>query len=107
MFSDIDVGYVAAEQYDPKIVALYGEAAAAQGMTIAHYVAQLEEIHVAEIGYKYRHGGTLVRPNEVKDLPTKMRRLHKWYMEASEKGENWIYILDIETSILGMDLARS
>ena len=45
-----------------------------------------------EIRHPYRHGGTLVRPNEVKDLPTNICRLHKWYMEASEKGENWIYI---------------
>ena len=74
MFSNTEVGSSkgAAEQYDPEIVALYGEAAAAQGMTIAHYVAQLEGFPVAEVGYKFRHGEPLVRPDEVKDLPTKM-----------------------------------
>ena len=41
VFSDNDVGWsiVEAEQYDPEIVALYGEAAAAQGMTIGHYMS--------------------------------------------------------------------
>ena len=61
-------------------------------MTIGHYMSQLEVFPVDEIKHKYRHGEPLVRPNEVKDLPTKMRRLHKWYMEASARDENWIYI---------------
>ena len=92
--SDTEVGSSkgAAEQYDPEIVALYGDAAAAQGMTIAHYIAQLEVFPEDQMKHKYRHGKSLVRPNEVKDLPTKMRRLHKWYMKASKEAENWIVL---------------
>ena len=71
---------------------MYGDAAAAQGMTIPQYLQQLQVFPEDQIKYKYRPGHPLVRPNEVKDLPTKMRRLHKWYMKVSEKGENWIYV---------------
>ena len=51
VFSNTDVGWsiVEAEQYDPEIVALYGEAAAAQGMTIADYMAQLKVFSEDEI----------------------------------------------------------
>lgn len=80
-----------AEQYDPEFVALYGESAAAQGMTIAQYLHHLE-FPTAEETYKYRHGNPLVRPEEVNNLPTKMRRLHKWYMRASKEGKNWILL---------------
>ena len=45
-----------------------------------------------QIKHKYRIGQPLVRPNEVKDLPTKMRRVHNWYMKESTKSENWIYV---------------
>ena len=43
VFSDIEVGSsrAAAEYIDPEFVEMYGEAAAAQGMTIPEYVAQL------------------------------------------------------------------
>ena len=33
-----------------------------------------------------------MKPELVKELPTKMWRVHKWYMEATKKGENWINI---------------
>ena len=69
---------------------MYGEAASAQGMSIPEYLEQLQEFH--EVAYTYRHGHPLVKPELVNSLPTKMRRLHKWYMEASEKGENWIHV---------------
>ena len=88
--SDTEVGSSkgAAEQYDPEIVALYGEEAAAQGMTIAQYLSQLQVFPEDQIRHPYRHGESLIRPNEVKDLPTKMRRLHNWYMTESAKCEN-------------------
>ena len=93
VYSNTEVGSSkgAAEQYDPEFVALYGEPAAAHGMTIAQYLHHLE-FPTAEETYKYRHGNPLVRPKEVNDLPTKMRRLHKWYMRASKEGKNWIML---------------
>ena len=77
------------DDVDPEFVVMYGEAAAARGMTIAQYLDQLE---VQELAYKYQYGRPLVKPELVKELPTKMQRVHKWYMEATKKSANWINI---------------
>ena len=59
-------------------------------MSIPQYLDQLQEFQ--EVAYKYRHGYPLVKPELVNGLPTKMQRLHKWYIRASEQGANWIYV---------------
>ena len=94
VFSDTEVGSsrAAAEEVDLEFVVMYEEAAAAQGMTIPEYVAQLQVFPEDQMKPKYRHKQPLVRPNEVNDLPTKMRRVHNWYMKESAKSENWIYV---------------
>ena len=74
----------------PEIVAMFGEAAAAQGLTIHQYLDRIDYQKVED--YKYKHGRPLVKPELVKDLPTKMRRLHNWYMAASRRGGDWLYI---------------
>ena len=55
--------------------------------------------------YKYQYGKPLVRPEEVPKLPTKMRRLHQWYMEEAKKGTNWL-ILGIKDEISYMEMPR-
>ena len=87
--SNTEVGQstYAGEEIDPEFVAMYGEAAAAAGMSIAQYLAN---IPTGDIEHQYRYGHPLVRPGEENDLPTKMRRVHNWYMEASAKSEEWI-----------------
>ena len=91
MFSNTEEGScTGAVHVDPEFVAIYGEAAAAQGMSIQDYLAQLEVFQ--ELAYTYRYGHTLVKRELVNGLPTKMRRLHKWYMRACEEGANWIYV---------------
>ena len=83
---------------------LYGEAASAQGMSIPQYLDQLQEFQQVVPAYKYRHRYPLVKPDLVNGLPTKMRRLHKCYMQASKEGQTgstW----DIKTSITGMEMA--
>ena len=91
VFSNTEVGSSrgAVDVY-PEFVAMYGEAASAQGMFISQYLEQLQVFQ--EVAYKYRHGYTLIKPELVHGLPTKMRRLHKWYMRAYEEGGNWIYV---------------
>jgi hypothetical protein len=77
---------------DPKFIQLYGENAKLYGLSIAEYMSRLDEFEgYQQIAYIYRHGTPLVKPELVKDLPTKMWRLHKWYMQASTKSKNWIY----------------
>ena len=48
---------------------MYGEAAAAHGMSIAQYIDQLEAVQ--EVAYKYQYGRPLMKPELVKELPTK------------------------------------
>ena len=71
---------------------MYGEAARAHGMTISEYLLQLQGFADDELKHPFKHGRPLVRPNEVKDLPAKMQRVHKWYMKESAKSRNWIYV---------------
>jgi len=75
------------EEVDPDMAAIYGEDAAARGMSISAYLSQLHQVHHQE-KYKYKYGAPLVRPEEVKDLPTYMRRVHDWYMKAAEEGRD-------------------
>jgi hypothetical protein len=75
--------------YDPEIIALYKEVADAQDMSIAWYLSQCD-FPTGDIAYKYRHRSPLVRSEEIPNLPTRMQKLHKRYMEASKEGKNWI-----------------
>jgi hypothetical protein len=77
---------------DLEFIQLYGEKAKLYGLSIAEYMSRLDEFEgYQKIAYIYRHGAPLVKPELVKDLPTKMQRLHKWYMQASAESKNWIY----------------
>ena len=77
---------------DPEFIQLYGEAAKLHGLSIVEYMSRLHEFEgYHELAYTYRHGAPLVKPELVKDLPTKMRRLHNWYMQTSANSNNWIY----------------
>ena len=69
------------------------KAAAELGVTMAEYLGSLIEYPIAEVitdKYKYKHGEPFVKPEEVSNLPTKMRRLNAWYMEAAKEEKNWI-----------------
>jgi hypothetical protein len=77
---------------DPEFIQLYGKKAKLYGLSIAEYMSRLDEFEgYQQIAYIYRHGAPLIKPELVKDLPTKMRRLYKWYMQASAESKNWIY----------------
>ena len=80
------------EVVDPDFEKQYGEAARAQGMTIRQYLNQLQGYADDELKHPFEIGKPLVRPNHVKDLPLKMRRVHQWYMKEAAKGGNWIYV---------------
>jgi hypothetical protein len=91
-------------QYDPEMVILYKEAVDAHGLTIAEYLSQCD-FPMGDISYTYQHGNPLVRSEEILHLPTEMRRLHWWYMEASKEGKNRI-ILELNISITSVKLMR-
>jgi hypothetical protein len=79
---------------DPDFIAQYGEKANLFGLSITEYMSRLDEFEPEgpKIAYKYRHGAPLLEHESmIKDLPTKMRRLHNWYMKACAEDKNWIY----------------
>jgi len=42
------------------------------------------------VDFRFELGKPLVRPEELPNLPTRMLALHKWYMEACQRSENYI-----------------
>jgi hypothetical protein len=78
-------------QYDPEMVTLYKEVADAHGLTIAEYLSQCD-FPTGDISHTYQHRNPLVRFEEILHLPIEMQRLHRWYMEASKEGKNWIIL---------------
>ena len=50
-----------------------------------------EDIPMADaVTWNYVKDGPMVRPELEPELPTHMRKLHKWYLEVA-KGEKWLY----------------
>jgi hypothetical protein len=81
---------------DPELIEQYGEKANLYGLSITEYMRRMDEFDTGtgppEIAYQYRHGEPLVKHESmIKNLPTKMRRLHNWYMKACAEEKNWIY----------------
>jgi hypothetical protein len=82
------------ECLEPDLVALYKDEADACDMSIPQYLSQLEfPTGDVQLAYKYRYGEPLIRSEEVQHLPTQMRKLHKWYMAAYKKSQNWIMLV--------------
>ena len=76
--------------FDPEFVAMYGGPAKDAGLSIPEYLEHVQLF--TDLAYTYQYGQPLVKAHLVNELPTKMRRLHRWYMEACEKSANWIYL---------------
>jgi hypothetical protein len=79
---------------DPELIEQYGEKANLYGLSITEYMRRMDEFDTGplEIAYQYRHGEPLLKHESmIKNLPTKMRRLHNWYMKACAEEKNWIY----------------
>ena len=53
------------------------------GMTVGQFleIEPMSPLREEEIKRKYVRGEPLVKPEEVKNLPTRMYELHQWYME--------------------------
>ena len=61
------------------------------GLTVAQLLGK-EEAPKADLAYRYEHGKPLIRPEQVPHLQTQMRRLHEWYMQASEAGNTMLMV---------------
>ena len=74
-----------------------GIAAADPGFTLGDYLGDDVQFEMAEVvAFRYEHGKPLVRPEELPHLPTMMRRLHDWYLEACKEQGPTVSIVGIK-----------
>ena len=71
---------------DPDVAQRHKDIARDLGMTVAELLGK-EDVPIAEVAWKFELGKPLVRPKQVRYLPTQMQRLHEWYMQASKEGD--------------------
>ena len=66
--------------------------AASLGCTVEQLVPDNKDGFVGpQLPYRYAYGKPLVRPEQIHDLPTQMRRLHDWYMDVTKEGRLYLY----------------
>ena len=59
---------------------------------------------LAQDTWKWEYGKPLVPKDHMKSLGTQMRKLHDWYLKATEKGTQMISMLVTEEHFKGEDL---
>ena len=64
---------------------VYNDIASDLGISVAQLIGDAD-IPKADLAWKFVLGQPLVRPEQVRHLPTQMRRLHEWYMEVIKEG---------------------
>jgi hypothetical protein len=55
---------------------------------------------------KYEKGKSLVPPEIEKNLPTQMRKFHKWYMQAAQGTQDFLLMKISGDHFLGEDLVH-
>ena len=77
---------------DKDVAATYNnDIASSLGITVAQLIGD-EDIPKADLAWKFARGQPLVRPEQVRHLPTQMRRLHEWYMKSSKEGREMLMV---------------
>ena len=71
---------------DKEVTATYNDTASSLGITISQLIGD-EDIPKADLAWKFARGQPLVRPEQVRHLPTQMRRLHEWYMQSCRESQ--------------------
>jgi hypothetical protein len=66
--------------------------AASLGCTVDELIPDGEGGFVGpEPPYRYAYGQPLVRPEQIHELPTQMRRLHDWYLDVTKQERMYLY----------------
>ena len=60
-----------------------------------------------EIKRKYVRGQPLVKPDEVKNLPTRMYELHQWYMNITKSSNRESLMVNVKAEHYFHEKARS
>jgi hypothetical protein len=78
--------------------------AADAGLTLSQLIH--EDIPKASMAWKYEKGKSLVPPEIEKNLPTQMRKFHKWYMQAAKGTQDFLLLKISRDHFLGEDLVH-
>jgi len=60
----------------------------------------------APIARQYEKGKSLVPPEIEMNLPTQMRKLHKWYLQAAKGTQDFLLMQITKDHFLGQDLVH-
>jgi hypothetical protein len=78
--------------------------AADAGLTLSQLIH--EDIPKASMEQKYEKGKSLVPHGIEKNLPTQMRKFHKWYMQAAKGTQDFLLLKISRDHFLGEDLVH-
>ena len=56
-----------------------------------------------EDSWKWEHGKSLVAPDQIKLLPTQMRKLHDWYLQVTKEDRIMILVKVTKEHYIGED----
>ena len=57
----------------------------------------------AAVAFSYVPGGPMVPPEVAKNLPTRLRSLHDWYMKSAKRGQTQFMFMTGKEHFLGED----
>jgi len=81
---------------------LAAEFAAEAGITLS----QLQGADIPKFDedlWKWEYGKSLLPPDQIKLLPTQMRKLHDWYLKVTKEGRKMILVKVTEEHYVGAD----
>ena len=59
-------------------------------------IEPMSSLREEEIKRKYARGQPLVKPEEVKNLPTRMYQLHRWYMNITKNSNRESLMVNVK-----------
>jgi hypothetical protein len=74
------------------------------GLTLSQLIH--EDIPKAPIARQYEKGKSLIPPEIEINLPTQMRKLHKWYLQAAKGTQDFLLMKITKGHFLGEDLVH-
>jgi hypothetical protein len=74
------------------------------GLTLSQLMTG--DIPMAPIAWQYEKGKSLVPPRMERTLPSRMQRLHEWYMHAAKGAREFVLMKITKDHFLGDDLVH-
>ena len=73
------------------------------GITLSQVQGDADIPVPKQLAWTWKYGKSLVPKDDIPRLPTQMRRLHEWYMKATERKQEMILMKVAEKHFKGED----